>query len=175
MRTQLKNTIQLLQDQVYANLKEIRKNEAQIREILNEPVSDHRSNKLKEKQDMNKAYLNENKESIKIQNSILNLLQMRREAGHEVEEETSRINLLLNEINGDGEGEDPKKESCVSDPDQCFQQTVAGEIPFDEDHPFFNEVFFINNLLNYYTEIEAYEMCSYLMKLKEDAEQTQAV
>ncbi|MFP4620231.1 MAG: hypothetical protein ACLFM7_02900 [Bacteroidales bacterium] len=44
-----------------------------------------------------------------------------------------------------------------------LELTISGEIPFNEDHPFYHDEKFFNDLLNYYQKREDYETCNSLL------------
>ena len=49
--------------------------------------------------------------------------------------------------------------------DTIFDLTKDKEISFDKKHPYFNNIKFIKDLMQYYIEVEEYEECSYLHSL----------
>ena len=48
-----------------------------------------------------------------------------------------------------------------------FNKTVTGQMVFAPAHPQFNNPRFFRELLKHYQEMENYEMCDYLLKIKE--------
>jgi hypothetical protein len=50
--------------------------------------------------------------------------------------------------------------------EECWQKTIQGEIPYDEEHPCFGDDSFFNKLLAHYEKNEEYEQCSTLMQMK---------
>ncbi len=55
----------------------------------------------------------------------------------------------------------------ISDIQELFSLTIKNNIPFDIHHPQYNNVEFIDKLLAFYKEIEDYEKCQELIRLKE--------
>ena len=54
-----------------------------------------------------------------------------------------------------------------NDPDiDYFELTINGCIPFDEEHPLYNNSDFFEQLLQHYQDVENYEMCGTLLKRK---------
>ena len=74
MREQLKKTLEMLKNHVQRNLSKIHENEKRVREILNEPLSEQRSNHLTEKYKVNKKILEENNDFIKMQLDIIQFM-----------------------------------------------------------------------------------------------------
>ena len=162
MKEHLKKTIEFLKKRVQHNLKIIHANEKNVRNILQEPVSSSRSERLEEKFNINKRMLEENNDSIKIQLSIIRFLD---KFSNELEDyikkletENEKNNIAQNII-------EEKNDSDVENlsRDDYFELTINNSIEFDQKHPFFDDEEFFNQLLEYYSNIENYEMCSKLI------------
>jgi len=148
----LKNGIDVLKRRVQFNLEIIHKNEKKIKELLKEPVSIERSTKLKNHFGFNKKLLQENKEALQIQKSLINYLE-KYKVDIEIPDILSEIKNLEDELNLDYE---------ISREDY-FELTVKEALNFDNRHPYSKDKKFIQELLDYFTEHENYEMCSKIM------------
>ncbi len=163
MREQLKQTIETLKKRVMYNLQVIRKNEQKIREILKEPVSSDRSERLEERYSINKEMLKENNESINIQLSIVQFLDRYHQKIDkfklEAEPET--------ENNQKDKNPEPKDFNIVKKKeitkDDYFELTIHNGIDYDANHPYYDDDEFYNMLMEHYTDLEDYEMCSKLL------------
>ncbi|SRR6056297_1748091 len=144
MINQLRSVVETLKERVNQNLEVIHKNEKKVRSLLEEPVSGERSANLERLYEENKKMLKENHESIQLQLQINKFIESNR-------------NLLKENK------EEAKKDLTSQD---YWNMTITGEIPFDENHPYFEDENFFNELIKYYTEIEDYETCDWLVKKK---------
>ncbi len=151
MKEFLNQTLNFLKERVQNNLTMIHKNEKIVREILKEPVSSSRSEKLNERYAINKRFLEENNDSIKLQLSIIQFLDKYR-------------NQFDDSINNLEESSSEDQEKIVEmTSDDYFYLTINNGIEYNEKHPYFNDNHFFNNLLEYYTNEEKYEVCSKLI------------
>jgi len=53
----------------------------------------------------------------------------------------------------------------VTDPEEIFQLTIRRVVPFDENHPFYNDLSFIGEMIDYHTKREEYERCQELYSI----------
>lgn len=74
MKTMMIQLLESLRERVTSNLTTIRQNEAEIRRLLNEPLSNQRSHDLNNRYNLSKKILQENRENIEIQNKIVSFL-----------------------------------------------------------------------------------------------------
>lgn len=154
----LKNTVKILKQRVRFNLDIIHQYELEVKEILKEPVSEDRSEKLSHRFLFSKKILNENADAIKLQKEIMNYL----ENYHNDIVDFSQ----MAESNSDTKNSVEQENEIVEiSKDDYFNLTVSGEIIFDTHHPYFSDESFINELLSYFISIENYEMCSQLIEL----------
>lgn len=154
----LKNSVAILKERVRHNLDLIHQNECMIKEILKEPVSKLRSDKLKYRFDISKKMLKENNDAIKLQREINNYLEnyhndiiefVKKLEDYQISESSNEIDNEILEVSKE----------------DYFDLTVSGEIGFDSHHPYFNDEDFLNDLLSYFISVENYEMCSRLVDL----------
>ena len=162
MKEHLRKTIEILKKRVQHNLKIIHDNEKNVRNILQEPVSSSRSERLDEKFNINKRMLEENNDSIKIQLSIIRFLD---KFSKELEDYIEKLEAENKENNIAQNSTEERNDYEVDDlsRDDYFELTIHNSIEFDHKHPYFDDEEFFNQLLEYYTSIENYEMCSKLI------------
>ena len=145
MREQLRQTLDQLREYVEKNLDVIRKNEANVRQILEkDPVSEQRSARLQEKFNANKQLLEENNDTINLQLSIIKYLEKYKKK----EKESIEITVL--------QGPDEHVD--------YFELTINGEIEYNEQHPHYGDREFYSKLMQYYIGMEDYENCDRLYK-----------
>ena len=97
--------------------------------------------------------MKKNGKAIQIQHSINNFLSHYR--NNLREDEDLRIAVTL-ENNQSGKKVIGKEES--------FQKTISGELPWDNNHPYFGDEAFKSMLLEHYISLEDYETCAWLMQ-----------
>jgi hypothetical protein len=146
-----KNNIDVLKKRVQFNLEIIAKNELRIKELLKEPVSEERARKLNDRFDFNKKLLEENKDALKIQKSLIDFMEK-----HKIEMDDAFHLITNNEDTSLSTDVDLEKEDY-------FDLTINGALDFDKQHPYYHDEMFIQDLMQYFTEVENYEMCSQLM------------
>jgi len=148
MKDMIKRTTELLKEKVKSNLFEIQNNQKEIRNLLKQTVSAERSAELEEKYSLNKILLAENNDFINVQLTLTNFLEKYNTSDIF---ETEQSTILSSKGTGDKD---------------CFELTVNGIVPFDAQHPLFNDDNFFQKLLHYYQDMEDYENCSKLVKEK---------
>lgn len=151
-----RKNIDVLKQRVRFNLEVINKNEKRIRDLLNEQVSKERAKKLEKLFEFNKSLLEENKDAINLQKSIIEFMEK-----HKIEMDDT-FHLLTNTQ------ELLQIENSLSK-DDYFELTINKTLDFDKNHPCINDQEFINDLLDYFTLTEEYEMCSQILKSKEQS------
>ncbi len=156
----LKSTVEVLKQRVKFNLNLIRDIELEIKEILKEPVSKERSEKLDRRFYINKQIIKENNRAIKLQKSILEYL----ESYHD---ELSQFPETI-------EVENPKESIALRKKielkrEDYFELTVNKDIEYDNHHPYFKDESFAKDLMSYFIEVEDYEMCAKLISLKDNS------
>jgi len=145
MKELIKQVIDFLRAEVNSNLSKIRQNEKKIKELIKQPLSSQRTTNLEETYNINKVLLESNKEAINLQMNLINYLNKQR-ASLKVLDTTSNF---------------------YSDPDiDYFELTVNGCLPFDEEHPLYDNSDFFEQLFKHYQDVENYEMCGILLKQK---------
>jgi len=149
MINQLRQAIEELKNRVQKNLDIVHQNERVVRKLLEEPVSNERSRKLEIKYQENKKLLKENNDSIKLQLQLSKFIETYK---NELEE-TEDSQMMTNQ----------QEEEAPLTKEEIFNLTINKEIQFDENHPYFNDEEFFNDLMEYFTSVEDYEMCSFIM------------
>jgi hypothetical protein len=157
----LRETVDALKFRIQSNLSLIHNNEHKIKELLKEPVTELRSEKLNKRFNYNKKLLQENTDSIKLQKEIDSYLE--KYLGN------SEIILDINKpIKSSLQENGIKNDISEISKDDYFDLTINGAVEFDKQHPYFNDGIFLNDLLEYFTETEEYEKCSLLINLKKE-------
>jgi hypothetical protein len=146
-----RKNIEVLKKRVQFNLEIISKNENRIKELLKEPVSRERAKNLNEQFEFNKNLLDENRDALIIQKSLIDFMEK-----HKVEMDDT-FHLITN-----------NKDTSVSvdvdlEKEDYFDLTINGALDFDKKHPYYHDEIFIQDLIQHFTEVENYEMCSQLM------------
>jgi hypothetical protein len=147
MKDVMKKTVDVLKEKVKSNLLVIQNNQKEIRSLLKQPVSSERSALLEEKYALNKILLAENNDFINIQLALTNFL-----------EKYHNSEIFDKEM--------VTAHCKFSDEKECFELTVNGNLPYNTQHPYYNDDKFFQKLLHYYQDIEDYESCSKLVKEK---------
>lgn len=175
MKELLRKTIDILKKRVQYNLKIINNNEKNVKDILKEPVSSDRSERLDEKFGINKKILEENNDSLKIQLSIIKFLEKYSKQLDEFAEILDQIDEKIEEHKTETK---EKEENSIQDEntddienyeikevtrDDYFELTINESIEYDDQHPYFNDKDFFEKLMGYFTDIEDYEMCTKLI------------
>jgi hypothetical protein len=153
MKERLQQVIELVRGHVLNNLDLIKTNEGHIKEILNRPQSLERTKELNDSYKYSKTLLAENNDFINLQVMIMNLLNKYK---YVFESETpvqvsAPANLNYNQF---------------LSRDDYFKLTIENDLVFDDSHPYFDDDEFYNELLGYFEQVENYEMCAELLKLK---------
>lgn len=149
----LNQTKNHLQNRVQENLRFIKENNQKIQKLLKEAVSDSRSARIDEIREVNKKYLKENEEAIRIQHGINNFLIHYR---HNLkEEEDLRVAVAP---------ENTRSDEKATGKEESFKKTISGELPYNKNHPYFGDEGFKSMLLDHYIALEDYETCAWLMQ-----------
>jgi hypothetical protein len=154
MKTPIHLTIELLKQRIKENLDKINHNQAEIRKLLNQPISVERTSCIDKNYAINKDLLSENNDLISLHRLLLNFLAKYNNSIHHEETESSTLTPY-----------------SFLDENELFELTVNGKIAFDLRHPKFEDDKFFNRLLKYFTDAEAYEKCTALMNSKRNHQQ----
>ena len=142
--------LKILKDHVNENNREIEYNQDEINRMLNDVTNDQRQKELDYKYALNKELLDENDDFINMQLRISEFMEkyshlFTDDESVEIKPKFAEENELM----------------------PYFNKTVTGQLVFGPTHPQFNNPRFFNELLKHYQEMENYEMCDYLLKIKE--------
>ena len=151
MITQLRQTIEKLKSRVQKNLNVFYENERIVKKLLEEPESEERNQKLEEKYYENKQLLKENDDSIKLQLQLTKFIDTYEKELEKTEEEQCYNPEAAKETN----------DSLTKE--EIFELTKTKDLQFEENHPYFDDEEFFDELMDYFSSIEDYEMCSALM------------
>jgi len=142
----MQKTLELLRERVKLNLETIHKNQEKIKILLKDKcLSSVQRQEYQEKYNANKHMLAENNDFINMQLHMINFLN-----------KYKHTELF--------EQPDEPDEAEIAEDLDYFSLTIQGTIPFDKEHPYFKDETFFKRLLNYYKELENYEMCEVLVK-----------
>ncbi len=142
----MQKTLELLRERVKLNLETIHKNQEKIKILLKDKnLSSDQRQEYQEKYNANKHMLAENNDFINMQLHMINFLNKYKHTD------------LFEQI-------EETDESEIADDLDYFNLTIKGTIPFDKEHPYFNDENFFKKLLDYYKELENYEMCQTLVQ-----------
>jgi len=169
MKELLRKTLEILKKRVQYNLKIINNNEKSVKDILKEPVSSDRSERLDEKFGINKKILEENNDSLKIQLSIIKFLEKYNKQFEEFEEILDQIEEKIEEHKTETKEKEENNKDIANyeikeiTRDDYFDLTINKSIEYDEQHPYFDDKDFFEKLMAYFTDLEDYEMCAKLV------------
>jgi hypothetical protein len=147
MRYLLRQLLDEMKNKVVANLEEVKKNEAGIRELLSAPYSNEKNISLEKQFIRNKNLLAENMDYLELQIKIVTIIDKYKNS--------DLIRLPLESI--------IEQEPLNID---FYNETIEGRLAFDEYHPCYNDEEFIDRLLNHYLEQENFEQCKKLLDIK---------
>ena len=148
MRDMFQKTIDALKKRVKINLKAINNNQKVIKELLAQPDSPERKNEFEKYYSANKKLLQENNDYINIQLTLINFLEKYK--GTAVLDDTLSIVDIYS----------------ISDEVEVLDLTLKGVVAFNEKHPKYNDMDFIDKLIAHYESMELYEKCQELTNLK---------
>jgi hypothetical protein len=184
----LRQTVDYLQIRVKDNLKRIRTNQDKINNILKEPNSLERNERIQDIKSKNRQLRLENFEGIKIQLQIIKYLNNYRGDLNNFsleEAENDQLKMFANDQANSGKNEQVMNEfpgathqnkhntnsrehvNNELSADDYFNLTVNGEVAFNYDHPFYEDIDFINRLLEHHINTEDYELCQELVTLRD--------
>ncbi|HCT29831.1 MAG TPA: hypothetical protein DIW31_03650 [Bacteroidales bacterium] len=178
MEEQMKLMINMLKERIKHNLQIIKKNEAEIRGILTQPVSNKRSEILKEMFHTNRILLDENQDSLAIELQIINfIVKFKRTLKHQANnvqstkfiENSNTISKAdaINEEQPDKQEQDDTQEQVDAHEElDLLSLTVMGNLPYNQSHPLFNDEDFFEDLMESFKQLENYEMCSEILRVK---------
>ena len=152
MKALIQRTIELLKKRVKENLDTINHNQAEIRQLLSQPLSAERTYHIGKHYDINKVLLNENNDFINLRVSLLNFIEKYKDSPILEDEELPELTPEL-----------------YLDDQELFELTIQGKLNFDMSHPKFEDAEFFEKLIGYFSAVEAYEKCNALLKLKKQS------
>jgi len=143
----MQKVIELLKERVRLNLETVKTNQSEIKNILASKSDTNMKMEYRKKYNINKSLLMENNDFINLQLQLVNFLNKYRDA-----------DFLDSSASISG------KELSSKENLDYFELTISGVIPFDKEHPLYEDDSFFEKLLDYYQEKENYEMCEALVK-----------
>jgi hypothetical protein len=148
MRELVQKTIDILKHRVKSNLEVINSNQKIIKELLGKRNTTDNSTEFERYYNANKTMLQENNDYINIQLTLINFLEKYK--GTAVLEDSLPIVDIYS----------------ITDEHEILDLTLKGIVTFDENHPRFNDMDFIDRLISHYKHTEEYEKCQELYDLK---------
>ncbi len=153
----LKKTLEALKQRTERNMEVIHQNNMIAQAMLEEELTDEKSEKIEARYQENKKLMKENSESIQLQYEITKFI----EGLHETSEDQSKEALTSYETHLEAEtGKNSKEE--------ILRLTIKGEIPFNNKHPFYGDEDFFSRLLRHYQDNEQYEKCQRLLEERQN-------
>ncbi len=156
----LKKAAEVLQQRIRINLDQIHHNEEQIKEILKEPLTSDRSERLDRRFNINKKMIDENNLALKLHKDIVRYLET-------FQETIIPPQQFINSMEESRDSSRKENYTIKLRKDDYFNLTINKEIEFDSRHPYYNDPEFLHLLLNYYISVEDYEMCVTLKQIME--------
>lgn len=136
-----------MKERVMNNLNVVKENESNIRKLLLNEDTFERAYQLQLHFKKNKKLLNENLDYLELQLKIVNLIN---KYGRTDFMKTQFIQLV--------------KENMLNI--DFYDETIKGNILFNENHPYYRDEAFIDKLLAHYLSLENFEECSRLTAIK---------
>ena len=153
----LKKTLEALKQRTERNMEVIHQNNMIAQAMLEEELTDEKSEKIEARYQENKKLMKENSESIQLQYEITKFIE-----NHlEVSEKQKREALGAYSA---GQHAESQQHSM----DEILKLTIKGEIPFNSKHPFFRDEEFFSRLLRHYQDNEQYEKCQRLLEERQN-------
>jgi hypothetical protein len=177
MITNIETTITLLRERVTDNLRQINENQVFIRQILQEPLSDHRTKRFEQFYGKNKILLKENQDLISLQITLVNFLEKYRKVlgvpelslGESAKKETpGKMERPANPGIHEAEKKSNGLEMVTDAKDTLFEKTIAGVLQWNRYHPMFSNQNFYDRLMEYYLSVENYEACALISRTREE-------
>jgi len=166
MEEQMKLMVNMLKERIKHNLQIIKKNEEEIRSILSQPVSNNRSELLKDRFDTNRVLLEENHDSLAIELQMINYMIKFKSVLKQQPNRIQSSSFIDDSANSQNENEVSEVQEEVHNEQDILNLTISGDLPFNSSHPMFDDEDFFDNLLDAYKQSENYEMCSQILKVK---------
>lgn len=148
--------LKLLQEAVKKNADKIKLYNMKARMIIEGKTSpDNQTENIKSLSERMSMLTAENKRHIELHNNLLNFLNSLKS------DDESQVSFIDNH-------EDLN--DCIAQPecenqDDCLEKTISGLIPFNSNHPLFNDKAFKDRLMQYYIDQEDYEKCDQLSRM----------
>ncbi|NVO11558.1 MAG: hypothetical protein HXX16_16465 [Bacteroidales bacterium] len=171
MSEQIILLVNMLKERIYQNFKIISENEEVIKNILIQPFVENRSELVSKSYNINRQLRDENRDMVRIQIELVNYLNKIKEVYKNNANDTNVRNISIDDDNTSlNVNKFQEYNFSINDvknnDDLVFFQTISGELIFESSHPKFDDENFFLRLVNYYKELEYYEMCSFLNKIK---------
>jgi hypothetical protein len=142
-------TIEELKQKVKQNVDLINKNQDAIKHMLKHSRAEEYIGQYEVYNTKNRELLAQNNDLINVQLTLVNFLEKYKDTA------ILRQDLPVADI------------YSITDTQEVFALTIKSVVPFDKEHPYYNDIEFIEKLITFYESKEDYEFCIELKRLKE--------
>lgn len=149
MMNNIRQTIEELRLKVKHNVGIISKNQDAIKQMLKHARSEEYAGQYEVYSNKNKELLTQNNDFINVQLTLVNFLEKYKNTA------ILDVNVPIVDI------------YSITDTQEIFALTIKEYVDFDEEHPHYNDLEFIEKLIVHYQAKENYEQCQKLNLLKE--------
>lgn len=150
MINNIKQTIEELRLKVKHNVGIISKNQDAIKQMLKHSRSEEYAGQYEVYSNKNKELLTQNNDFINVQLTLVNFLDKYKNTA------ILDTNVPIVDI------------YSVTDTQEVFALTIKGYVDFNEEHPYYRNLEFVEKLIVHYQSKEDYEQCQKLNLLKEE-------
>ncbi len=151
MLAHIQRMIEDLKEKIKHNVEIINYNQEQIKKLLKQSDDEQQPEQFDAYKLQNKNLLAQNNDLINVHLTLLNFIDKYKETA------ILNDNIPVIDI------------YSVTEEAEMISLTVKGVIPFNSKHPHYKHSAFIDKLIAYYENLEDYEKCQELIKLKENA------
>ena len=145
----ISRTIDELKQKVKGNVELINKNQDAIKQMLKHARAEEYAGQYDVYNSKNRELLSQNNDLINVQLTLVNFLDKYKDTAI-LKPEIPMVDIY-----------------SITDIQEVFALTIKGIVPFNEEHPHYNDLSFIEKLIVFYENKEDYEFCLELKKLKE--------
>ena len=151
MLNHIQQTIEELKKQVQSNVSIITKNQDVIKQMMRHSDENEYASKYEVFNIRNRELLSQNNDLINVQLTLINFIEKYKDTAI-LKPEMPLVDIY-----------------SITDVQEIFDLTIKGVMGFNKIHPYFNDLNFIEKLINYYKSKEDYERCIELKKLIENS------
>jgi hypothetical protein len=149
MKNKILHTIEEIKQRVKNNIERINKNQKAIKEMLKYSNSAEYAGQFDIYNNETSELLTQNNDLINVQLTLVDFLEKYKDTAI-LKPEIPMVDIY-----------------SITDLQEVFALTIKGVLSFNEKHPYFHDMNFIDKLIGYFQSQENYEECQKLYKLKE--------